>query len=133
MKNKLVYWILIGLGSVLMLFFFPLGVILSIAFWAYLWVMFFKKKPIFHEEIELQLAKKKLKRLKTLSIVAGLFFIIGIVGIVIHNLQSSLSETHEFLYFFIGIIALYIFILSSIVSLVLFLESRQNLTPPKKH
>ena len=107
-----------------MLFFFPLGVILSFAFWVYLGMMFFKKKPIF---------KKKLKRLKTLSIVAGLSFIIGVVGLVIHNLQSSLSETHEFLYFFIGIIALYVFILASIVGLVIFLESRQNLTPPKSH
>lgn len=133
MKNKLLYRILIGLGSLLMLFFFPLGMILSLALWVYFGVMFLKKKRILNEEIEPQLAKKQLKRLKTLSIVAGISFIIGVVGIVIHNVQSSLSETHEFLYFYIGILAWYIFILVSVISLVIFLKSRQNLTPPKNH
>ncbi|MEN8126124.1 MAG: hypothetical protein ABFR32_13470 [Bacteroidota bacterium] len=126
MKNKLLYKILIGLGSLLLLFFFPLGMILSLAFWVYLGVMFLKKKRIFHEGIEPQLAKKQLKRLKILSIVSGISIIIAFVGLVMHNIQSSISETHEFLYFFIGLIPLYIFILISIISFVIVLKSRQN-------
>ena len=100
--------------------------LIALAFWIYFWMMFLKKKPIFHEKTEPLLVKRQLKRLKSLSIVAGLFLIIGIVGIIIHNVQSNLSETHEFLYFYIGIIALYLFILLSIVSFVIFLNSKQN-------
>ncbi len=127
MKNKLLYGILIGLGSVVMLFMaFPIGMLIALAFWVYLGVLFWKRKRVFHEEIEPQLAKKQLKRLKILSIVAGISFIIAVVGIVTHNVQSSLPETKESLYFFIGIIATYIFILASVVSFVIFLKSRQN-------
>ena len=67
MKNKLLYGILIGLGSVVLLFMtFPFGTIFALAFWIYLGVMFWKRKRVFHEEIEPQLAKKQLKRLKTI-------------------------------------------------------------------
>ena len=127
MKNKLLYGILIGLGSVVaLLMAFPFGMILGLAFWIYLGVMFWKRKRVFHEEIEPQLAKNQLKRLKILSIVAGISFIIAIVGIVTHNVQSNLLETKESLYFFIGIIALYILILASVVSLVILLKARQK-------
>ena len=127
MKNKLLYGILIGLGTVLMLFMaFPFGMLFALALWVYFGVMFLKKKRVFHEKIEPQLAKRQLKRLKNLGIVAGLSFIIAVVSIVVHNLQSNLSETHEFLYFYIGIIALYLFILVSIVSFVILLMLRQS-------
>ena len=105
---------------------FPFGMFFALAFWIYLGVMFLKRKRVFHEEIEPQLVKKQLKKLKTLSIVAGISFIISVVGIVMHNVQSSLSETDESLYFFIGLIALYIFILASIISLVILLKARQK-------
>ena len=105
---------------------FPIGMFLALAFWIYLGVLFWKRKRVFHEEIEPQLAKKQLKRLKILSIVAGISFIIAVVGIVTHNVQSSLPDTKESLYFFIGIIVSYIFILTSIVSLVIFLKARQK-------
>ena len=123
MKNKLLYGILIGLGSVVLLFLaFPIGMIFALAFWIYLGVMFWKRKRVFHEEIEPQLAKKQLKRLKTLFIVAGISLIIAVVGIVMHNL----SESEEHFYFFIGIIPSYIFILTSVVGLVIFLKARQK-------
>lgn len=123
MKNKIIIGILIGLGTVVMLFMAPIGMFLSLAFWIYLGVLFWKRKRVFHEEIEPQLAKNKLKRL---SIVAGISFFIAVVGIVTHNVQSNLLETKESLYFFIGIIASYIFILTSIVSLLIFLKARQK-------
>lgn len=127
MKNKLLYGILIGVGSIVMLFMaFPFGMIISLAFWIYLGVMIWKKKRVFHEEIEPQIAEKQLKILKKLCIVAGIFFIIAVVCIIIHNVQSRLPEPHETYYFIIGIIALYLFIIISIVSLVIFLKARQK-------
>lgn len=127
MKKKLLNGILIGLGLVLMLFMaFPFGMIFALAFWIYLGVMYRKRKLVFHEEIEPGLAKKQLKRLKILTIVAGISFTIAIVGIIMHNVQSGLLEAEESLYFFIGMAALYIFVLASGGGLVLFIKGRQK-------
>jgi len=123
MKKK----VLIGLGLVVMLLFaFPFGMIISLAFWIYLGVMFGQRKRVFHEEIEPGLAKKQLKSLKILSLAAGISFTIAIVGIIMHNVQSGLSETEESLYFFIGIAASYLFILASGGGLVIFIKGRQK-------
>ena len=132
MKKKLLIGILIGLGLVVMLLMaFPFGMIFALAFWIYLGVMYRKRKRVFHEEIEPGLAKKQLKRLKILIIAAGISFTIAIVGIIMvgiimHNVQSGLSETEESLYFFIGIVASYLFILASVGGLVIFIKGRRK-------
>ncbi|RZT96417.1 hypothetical protein EV201_1055 [Ancylomarina subtilis] len=123
MKKKL----LIGLGLVVMLLFaFPFGMIISLAFWIYWGVMTRKRERIFHEEIEPEFARKQLKRLKILSLTASISFTIAIVGIIMHNVQSGLSGTEESFYFFIGIVASYLFILASGGGLVIFIEGRQK-------
>ena len=123
MKKK----VLIGLGLVVMLLFaFPFGMIISLAFWIYLGVILRKRERVFHEEIDPGLAKKQLKSLKTLSLTAGISFAIAIVGIIMHNMQSGLLETEETLYFFIGIVASYLFILASGSGLVIFINGRQK-------
>ena len=67
MRKKLLNGILIGLGVVVMLWHaFPFGVILGLAFWIYLGVMYWKGKPVFHEDMDQGLAKKPLKRMKIL-------------------------------------------------------------------
>jgi hypothetical protein len=127
MKKKLLIGILIGLGLVVMLFSpFPWGMIFALAFWIYLGVMYRKRKRVFHEEIEPGLAKKQLKRLKILIIAAGISFTIAIVGIIMHNVQSGLSETEESFYFLIGIVASYLFILASGGGLVIFIKGRRK-------
>ena len=127
MRKKILNGILIGFGVVVMLWHaFPFGVILALAFWIYLGVMFWKGKPLFQEDIEQGFAKKQMKKIKVLSIAAGISFIVGIVGIIIHNVRSGLSETEESFYFFIGIIAMYLFVLASIAGLFLFLKGRQK-------
>ena len=127
MKKKLLNGILIGLGLVVMLLMaFPYGMIFALAFWIYLGVMYRKRKLVFHEEIEPGLVKKQLKRLKILTIVAGISFTIAIVGIIMHNVRSGLLETEESLYFFIGMAASYICVLASGGGLVLFIKGRQK-------
>ncbi|MGZ2369275.1 hypothetical protein ACXR6G_05785 [Ancylomarina sp. YFZ004] len=119
--------LLIGLGLVVILLFaFPFGLISALAFWIYLGVMYRKRKRVFHEEIEPGLAKKLLRRLKILVIAAGISFTIAVVGIIMHNVQSGLSETEESLYFFIGIVASYLFILASAGGLLIFIEGRRK-------
>ena len=127
MKKKLLHGILIGLGVVVMLLMaFPYGMTFALAFWIYLGVMFWKRKRVFHEEIEPGLAKKQLKRLKILIVAGGISFTIAIGGIIMHNVRSSLLETEEHLYFLIGIVALYLFILVSAGGLVLFIKGKQK-------
>ena len=127
MRKKLLNGILIGLGAVVMLWMaFPFGMILALAFWIYLGVIFWKRKRVFYEDIEPGLAKKQLKRLKILIIASGISFTVALVGIIMHNVRSGLSETEESLYFFIGIVAMYLFILASAGGLVIFLKGRQK-------
>src|SRR5210317_175535 len=113
MKKKLLNGILIVLGVIVLLWMaFPFGMIIALAFWVYIGVIFAKRKHVFPEDIEPEEGKKQLKRLKKLIIASGIFFIIAVVGIILHNVKSGLAETEESLYFFTGIIALYLFILA---------------------
>ena len=127
MSKKLLNGILIGIAVVLMILIaFPYGMILALAFWIYTGVMVWKNKRVHHEEMEPILAEKLLKRLKALFVTSVIFFPIGIAGIIMHNVRSSLSETEESLYFLIGIIALYLFILASAGGLLIFIKGRQK-------
>lgn len=127
MNKKTVNNILIGLCIVFALLnTFPLGMVLALAFWIYLGVLNRKKKPLLSENIEPELVEKYLKRIKVLKIIAGISLPIAIVGIILHNVRSALSGSEEALFFFIGIIALYIFILASAGRLIVFLKGRQE-------
>ena len=114
MNKKLLYGI-IGVLAVIVIIFltFPFGMILALTFWIYVGVMFRKRKHLFQHKMEPQLAEKLLKSLKVCMIIAIVSFPIAIGGIIMHNVQYSLSETEEHLYFFIGIFATYIFVLAS--------------------
>lgn len=124
MNKKLLIGILAGLGIVLMIFNPVVMGILALAFWIYLGVMVWKRKSIFHTKMEPRLAEKHLKRLKAMLLLAGISFLVSIVGIIVHNVRSDLSGIEELLYFIIGITALYIFILASAGGLVIFLKGR---------
>jgi uncharacterized membrane protein YfcA len=126
MNKKLLIGILAGLGIVLMIFNPVVPGILALVFWIYLGVMVWKRKSIFHEKMEPKLAEKHLKRLKAMLILAVISFLVSIDGIIMHNVRSSFSGIEESLYFYIGFIALEIFILASAGGLVIFLKGRQK-------
>ena len=127
MNKKLLHGILIGLGVMLMLFLaFPIGLIISLAFWIHLGVMYWKKKGVFNEEIDSELSRNKLKRFKILSISAGLLFIIAITGIIMHNVRSGQLGAEEYFYFIIGIVTSYLFILVSAGGLIFFIKESQK-------
>ena len=63
MRKKLLNGILFGIGLVLMLLMaFPFGMILALAFWVYIGVIFAKRKHVFYKDIEPVEGKKQLKR-----------------------------------------------------------------------
>ena len=127
MNKKLLNGILVGLGVVVMLFMaFPWGMILALAFWIYMGVMVRKRKLVFHDKMEPGLAKKHLKRLKTFAIAAGISFLFSIAGIIVHNVLSGLSQIEEPILFYIGVGALWVFIIVTAGGLVTFLKGRQK-------
>lgn len=125
--KKLLNGLLIGLGVLMMIFFaFPWGIILSMAFWIYLGIVVRKKQPFFPKEVEARLVEKLMKRLKGLLTVAIVSFPVAILGIIMHNLRSAQTGGEESLYFYVGVIAEYFFILASAWGMITFLKGRQN-------
>lgn len=127
MNKKLLNGILVGLGIVVMIAIaFQWGMTLALAFWIYVGVMVRKRKRIFNDTMEPGLAEKLLKGLKTFAIVADILFLIAIAGILLHNVLSGLYEIEEPISFFIGVGALWVFIIASAGGLVTFLKGRQQ-------
>ena len=79
--------------------------------------------------MEPKLAERRYKRLKTFLLVAGISLAVGIVGIVLHGVLGILLEIEEELVsFYIAIVGLYVFIIATIGSLVIFLKGQEK--PP---
>ena len=122
---------LTGKIAVLGIVFLILGIlttgVLSMAAWKYLILMVRKRKTsLFHDQMEQKTAESRLKRLKALLKVAGITFLVAIVGIISHNLLYGLSETEEPISFFIGAGALLAFIVATTGGLVISLQKRQE-------
>jgi len=102
--------------------------LLAVATWIYLVVMVRKKKiSLFHDQTEPTLAENRLSRLKVFLKISGITFLVAFAGIILHNVLSGLSDTEEPVSFFIGVGALWIFIILSAVCLGIFLKGQQKL------
>jgi len=106
--------------------------IASLAVWIYLvWMVRKKKTNIFHDQMEPELAERRLGRLKKFILVAGISLAVGIVGVIVHNALYGLSEIEEPVSFWIAIVALWVFIIATIGGLVIFLRGRRKMTQGK--
>jgi polyferredoxin len=85
-----------------------------------------KKTNIFHDQMEPKLAERRLKMLKAFLLVAGISFVVFIVGVVVHNVLYALSEIEEPVFFSIAIFSLVLFTIATIGSLVIFLQGRRK-------
>ncbi len=100
-----------------------------IAVWIYLaWMVWKKKTNIFPDQMEPQLAERRVKRLKIFLLVAGISFVVFIVGVILHNALYGLSEIEEPVSFIIAISALWVFIIATVGGLVIFLKGRRKTT-----
>ncbi|MGQ8338005.1 hypothetical protein ACUNWD_15750 [Sunxiuqinia sp. A32] len=127
MKKKVLNRILVVFGVLVMMWMaFPFGMIFALAFWIYLGVLVLRKKPVYRNEMDPELAEMHWKRLKTLMIAAGILFPVATVGIIMHNMRSRALGTEEALFFFIGVIAMWLFVLLSAVGFILFLKGRKR-------
>ena len=127
MNRKLQIGILVVLG-IAAVFFKPLIIgVIAVGVWIYLvWMVRKRKNNIFNDQIELKIAERRLKRLKAFLMVAGISFLVFIVGAIVHNVLYGLSEIEEPVSFFIALVALWVFVIATAGGLVIFLKGRQK-------
>ena len=108
--------------------FITLGIgVVVIGGWIYLaWMAWKRKTQIFPKQMEAKIAEKRLKTLKTFLLVAGISLVVGIIGVILHNVLYGINEIEEPVSFFIGIIGLFGFVIATIGGLVIFLGRRRK-------
>jgi len=74
--------------------------------------------------MDLEVAKRLLKRLKAFLIVAGISFFAFIVWAIVHNVFHGLSETEETISFIIAYVMHLVFVIATVSGLVVFLKGR---------
>ncbi len=103
--------------------------IILVGVWIYLvWMVWKKKTNIFHDQMEPKLAENRLKRLKTFLLVAGISFVVFIVGLIVNFAVYYPSETDEPVSFITAYSGLGVFVIATIGSLVIFLKGRRKTT-----
>ena len=88
-----------------------------------------KKTKIFHDQMEPELAERRLKILKFFLQVAAISLAVGVVGVVLHNVLSAWLDMEEAVSFVIAILALFLWIMATIGSLVVFIMGRRKPKP----
>ena len=102
-------------------------VLVSLLVWPYLvWTVLKKKTHIFSDQIEPWLAEMYLKKLKTSLLIAGISLVVGIVGVVMHNVLYAMNEIEESFFFWIAIIGLFAFFWVTIYGFYIFLKGRRK-------
>ena len=77
--------------------------ILALRIWIYLvWMIWKQQISVFNNQMDPEVAKRLLKRLKAFLIVAGISFFAFIVWAIVHNVFHGLSDTEETIFFIIA-------------------------------
>ena len=131
MKRKLPTGVFVALGIAVTVLNPPMSGILAVGVWIYLVRMVRKQKhDVLDEQMEPTIAKWYLTRVKALLIVAGFFFLVFVVGAIVHNVVRDLSETEQTASLLIALVALSLFIGATAGAIAMFLTKRQRrLTP----
>jgi hypothetical protein len=104
-----------------------LPILLVVGVWIYLvWMAWKKKTKIFHDQMEPQLAERRLKILEALLLLAGISLLGCIVGFIVFFAIYGPSEEDEPVLFLTMIPSLVLFTAATIASLVIFLKGRRK-------
>ncbi len=119
---------LVIVGVIIHPAFITLGIgVTVIGFWIYLvWTVRKKKTRIFHDQMEPKSAERRLRILKVFLLVAGISLLVGIVGVILHNVLYGLSEIEEPVSFGIGLGGLFVFSIATIGGLVVYFIGRRK-------
>ena len=91
-----------------------------------LWMVQSRKAINIFEHMEPESAQTLLKRLKVLMFISGISLATGIIGTILHNALYGISEIEEPVTFFIAIVGLFLFVIITVVSLVVFLIGKRR-------
>jgi len=127
MIRKLLIGILIVLGIAVTIFNPLTSGILAVGGWIYLVRMVRKQNDsVFNGQMEPTITEWHLKRMKALLIAAGFSFLAFFVGAIVHNVLSGLSEIEDTVFFFVALVALWMFVVATAGGLVVFFKGRQE-------
>ncbi len=104
--------------------------VILVGVWIYLVFMVWKKKTnIFHDQMEPKLAERRLKRLKTFLLVAGISYAVFIASILLDNaIFGDLPEKEVTVFAYTVSFSIVLFIIATIGGLVIFLKGRRKTT-----
>jgi hypothetical protein len=129
MKRKLLIGMLVVLGIALTLLNQVLSAILAAGVWIYLVRMVQKQKNNeFNDQMDPIITEWHLKRLKAFLTLAGLSFLVFILGAIVHNVLHGRFEIEEPVSLLISLMAVFVFVLSTAGGMVMFLKGRQETT-----
>jgi len=129
LKRKLLMGILVVLGIAMTVLNPLISGIFAVGVWIYLVGMVRKhKNSVFNDQMEQEVTKLHLKRIKALLIVAGFSFLVFIFGSVAHNILHGLSEIKMTVSFFVALAALLVFIVATAGGMVIFLKAQKKTT-----
>ncbi len=101
----------------------PVGALLGV--WIYLvWLVRKRKASIFHDQMETGQGDRRYRMLKVFLWVAGVSLAVGVVGVILHNVLSALLETEEAVSFGFALTGLFVFVVTAIGGLVVFITGR---------
>jgi hypothetical protein len=129
MKKKLLIGAIVVLGIAAAFAMPLLATGAAIAAWIYLvWIVRKRKADLFHDQVEPEIAEKRLKWLKTFLWAAAIALAGGIAGFIAHNVIYGQSEIEEPVSFIIALAGLYLFIVTTGGGLAIFLKGRPKTT-----
>jgi len=89
------------------------------------WMVRKRKTKIFHDQMEPKLAERRLKRLKTFLLVAGISFVVFIASIILDKeIFGDLPEKEVTVFAYTASFSIVLFVIATIRSLVIFLKGR---------
>jgi hypothetical protein len=106
--------------------------VILVGVWIYLvWMVWKKKTNIFHGQMEPKLAERRLKRLKTFLLVAGISFAMFWISILLQVVLVVIFDQPEEegpVVFYIAFFSVVLFVIATIGGLVIFLKGRRKTT-----
>ena len=104
-----------------------LGGLLSLTVWIYLvWVVRKQKAQIFEGHLDQSQAEELLKRLKAILLFAGVSFLVFVVTTIVNGARRGVSDGEETVFFFVSLVVLGVFILSTFGGLYIFVRGRRQ-------
>jgi len=133
MKKQLLIGTIIVFGIVAASVFAPALMAPTLAVWIYLvWMVWKKKTNISHDQMEPKLAERRLKRLKTFLLVAGISLAVFLVSVfplrIVLAVISNQPEEGEHVVFWLAYSFVVLFVIATIGGLYIFLKGRRKTT-----